>query len=102
MLTDVFFFFFSVPPNPQPSSVYSRPPLSSVGRSDSGGYQGPRRANTSSTASGAYPRELRRDEDSGFAAAAPTPSWLPAPPQSVSPSVAPSSASARAPLPGYS
>ena len=79
---------------PQPSSVYSGPPLSSSSPSS---YNGPRRANTSSTVSGAYPRELRSDT-SPDVAAPPTPSsahWLPAPPQSVAPF-----SSARAPLPG--
>ena len=73
MLTDVlvFVFLFS-----QPSSVYSGPPLSGASR---GSWdQTPRRANTSSTASGAYPRELRRDPD----LEAPR---LPAPPQSLYP-----------------
>ncbi|KAM5536680.1 hypothetical protein V8D89_009607 [Ganoderma adspersum] len=60
----------------QPSSVYSGPPLSGVSR---GSWdQTPRRANTSSTASGAYPHELRRDPDLEA-------SRLPAPPQSLYP-----------------
>ncbi|PIL29706.1 hypothetical protein GSI_08144 [Ganoderma sinense ZZ0214-1] len=69
----------------QPSSVYSGPPLSGVSGGSWG--QSPRRANTSSTVSGAYPHSLRRDPDL-------TASRLPAPPQSLYP------ASVRAVMPG--
>ncbi|KAI1785467.1 hypothetical protein LXA43DRAFT_976208 [Ganoderma leucocontextum] len=77
----------------QPSSVYSGPPLTGV--TQTSWDQSPRRANTSSTVSGAYPRELRGE--SGFEAPplpASSTDWLPAPPQSVVP------ASSRTLLPG--